>query len=88
MALVWWLPTTVLILGSLVLLTRIRAVERQIAETNVAVARLTTLGQGGATLETAITRTGSRRSRTTRNLTRTAGHSAPGADRGPTGTDR
>ena len=81
MALIWWLPTCVLVTGALVLLTRIRIVEREIAVTSASIGRLAAVGEGGAIVSAAVAETSARRARTTENLSRAA-------DRGQVGSGR
>lgn len=60
---IWWLPTVVLVIGSVASLWRLRALERQLAASQLAVVRIQASGQAVQALADASRRTRGQRSR-------------------------
>ena len=71
---IWWLPTAVLVLGSLLMLGRLRTLERQVAASALAVVRVQATGEAVHAVAHAARLTGAERSRVADVL-------APGSER-------
>lgn len=60
---IWWLPTAVLVIGSVLLLWRLRSLERQVAASELAVVRVQATGHAVQAVADAARHTRTERSR-------------------------